>query len=168
MGRSYDWDCYLYVMNTSRVILTIVVFVLGSAFLRSTSFQQTSLTSFGQLEPWTPEQLLEPAALAAEIQHASAHPPLVVCVGPSGVIKGSVEVGPAKDEASVSKLRALLAKEDRSREVIIYCGCCPFAHCPNVRPAFVLLNEMKFTHARLLNLPHNIKVDWIDHGYPVQ
>lgn len=119
-------------------------------------------------EPWTPEQLLEPSELAAQLNHPSTHPSLVVCVGPSGLIKGSVDVGPGKDKQNLDKLKALLGKEDRNREVIIYCGCCPFEHCPNVRPAFTLLTGMKFTHARLLNLTHNIKVDWIDHGYPVK
>ena len=121
-----------------------------------------------QTDPWVPAQLVEPAGLAAEINHPSAHPPLVISVGPSGLIKGSVEAGPAKEGANLDKLRALLTKEDRNREVIIYCGCCPFDRCPNVRPAFRLLTEMKFNHARLLNLSHNIKTDWIDHGYPVK
>lgn len=121
-----------------------------------------------QTDPWVPAQLVEPADLAAEIHHPSAHPPLVISVGPAATIKGSQEAGPAKDGASLDRLRALLAKEDRNREVILYCGCCPFARCPNVRPAFSLLTEMKFTHARLLNLSHNIKTDWIDKGYPVK
>jgi hypothetical protein len=126
------------------------------------------MSGFGrQTDPWVPAQLLEPAALAAEIIHPSEHPPLVVSVGPSATIKGSQAVGPARDAANLEKLRVLLEKEDRNREVIIYCGCCPFDRCPNVRPAFSLLTELKFQHARLLNLPHNIKVDWIDHGYPV-
>jgi hypothetical protein len=123
---------------------------------------------YRQTDPWVPAQLVEPADLAAEINHPSAHPPLVVSVGPSGSIKGSEETGPAKDAANLERLRALLTKVDRNREVIIYCGCCPFARCPNVRPAFALLTEMKFNHARLLNLSHNIKTDWIDHGYPVK
>lgn len=137
------------------VLPVAILFVAACAFMRSS-------------DPWTPEQLLAPAELAAEIQHPSAHPPLVVCVGPSGLIKGSVDVGPGKDPQNLDKLKTLLEKEDRTREVIIYCGCCPFEHCPNVRPAFTLLTGMKFTHARLLNLSHNIKVDWIDHGYPVK
>jgi len=123
---------------------------------------------YRQTDPWVPAQLVEPADLAAEINHPSAHPPLVVSVGPSATIKGSEEAGPAKDAANLDRLRSLLEKEDRNREVIIYCGCCPFARCPNVRPAFTLLTQMKFAHARLLDLPHNIKVDWIDHGYPVK
>jgi thiosulfate/3-mercaptopyruvate sulfurtransferase len=117
-------------------------------------------------DPWTPGQLLEPADLAARITSAKA--PLLICVGPSGLIKGSLETGPARDAANLDKLKAFLAKEDRDREVVIYCGCCPFVHCPNVRPAFSLLLAMHFTHARLLDLSHNIKTDWIDHGYPVK
>jgi hypothetical protein len=35
-----------------------------------------------------------------------------------------------------------------------------------VRPALALLQQMKFTNYHLLNLPHNIKVDWIEKGYP--
>ena len=124
--------------------------------------------SYRQTEPWVPAQLVEPADLAAEINHPSAHAPLVISVGPSASIKGSQEAGPAKDAVNLDRLRALLAKEDRNREVILYCGCCPFARCPNIRPAFTLLTEMKFNHARLLNLSHNIKTDWIDHGYPVK
>ena len=44
----------------------------------------------------------------------------------------------------------------------------PYKNCPNVRPAFTLLNEMKFTNHKLLDLPANLKVDWIDKGYPMQ
>ena len=135
--------------------LFAIVFLPATAFIRQT-------------EPWTPAQLLEPSELAAAISHPSANPPLIVCVGPSGLIKGSVETGPAQKSENLDTLKTLLEKQDRNREVIIYCGCCPFQHCPNVRPAFTLLNEMHFTNARLLNLSHNIKVDWLDHKYPVK
>ena len=139
---------------TTHVSLAIL-FLLASAFIRQT-------------EPWTPAQLLEPAELAARLSHPSGNPPLVICVGPSGLIKGSVETGPTQKSQNLDSLKTLLEKQDRNREVIIYCGCCPFQHCPNIRPAFTLLNEMHFTNARLLNLSHNIKVDWLDHKYPVK
>jgi hypothetical protein len=121
----------------------------------------------GQTDPWTPAQLMEPADLAGKLKDIAADPPLIVCVGPSGVIKGSVETGPARDAKNLDSLQRLLKKEDRQREVIIYCGCCPFKNCPNVRPAFSLLLTMGFKQPRLLDLSHNIKVDWIDKGYPV-
>jgi hypothetical protein len=51
--------------------------------------------------------------------------------------------------------------------VVIYCGCCPFRNCPNIRPAFNLLKEKGYTKPRLLNLKQNLKVDWTDYGYPM-
>jgi thiosulfate/3-mercaptopyruvate sulfurtransferase len=120
-----------------------------------------------QTEPWTPEQLMPPEDLAAVINNPAAVKPLIICVGPSGVIRGSVEAGPANEAQNLDKLKKLVAKEDRKREVVIYCGCCPFIKCPNVRPAFSLLTSMKFTNLKLLNLAHNIKIDWIAQGYPV-
>ncbi len=125
------------------------------------------LTTFIQTEPWTPAQLVDPSDLAARLKSPSGVQPLVISVGPSAVIKGSTDIGPGKDPQNIEKLKLLLEKQDRKREIIIYCGCCPFAHCPNVRPAFTLLKTMHFTNAHLLNLSHNIKTDWIDHGYPV-
>ena len=73
----------------------------------------------------------------------------------------------AYDKVNWEKLRLELAKLSPDAQVVIYCGCCPFNHCPNIRPAFNLMNEMKFERHKLLNLPKNIKVDWIDKGYPV-
>ncbi|HVS96769.1 MAG TPA: hypothetical protein VHE54_09790 [Puia sp.] len=119
-----------------------------------------------QADPWTPEQLMAPSELAAKIKNNSN--PLVICVGPAGLIKGSVETGPAHETAGLDKLKTLLLGQDRNKEVVIYCGCCPFNHCPNIRPAFNLLLSMHFTHPRLLDLPHNIRVDWIEHGFPVK
>jgi thiosulfate/3-mercaptopyruvate sulfurtransferase len=63
-------------------------------------------------------------------------------------------------------MRQQLSKILKDARIVIYCGCCPLEHCPNVRPAFILLNDMKFTNAQLLNLEHNVKTDWIDKGYP--
>lgn len=76
-------------------------------------------------------------------------------------------MGPAKEKENLEKFRQQLIKLPKDAQIIIYCGCCPFEHCPNIRPAFSLLNEMKFTNQKLLNLTHNIKIDWIDHNYPV-
>ena len=135
-----------------------VIFIMGFSARLSTSPQPT--------DPWTPSQLMAPADLAARIKAGNA--PLIICVGPSGLIQGSIEAGAAHEPANLDKLKAILAKQDVQREVVIYCGCCPFAHCPNVRPAFNLLTSMHFTHAYLLDLSHNVRIDWIEHGYPTR
>jgi len=51
---------------------------------------------------------------------------------------------------------------------VIYCGCCPFDHCPNIRPAYTALNAMGFKKLRVLVLPTNFATDWVDKGFPMQ
>ena len=118
-------------------------------------------------EPWTKEQLIEPATLAAIIKDPKTKKPVIYNIGPSGKIRGSIEIGPGRDPENIEKLKALLSKLPKETEIVIYCGCCPFKDCPNIRPPFQLLNKMGFKNHKLLNLPRNLKVDWIDKGYPM-
>lgn len=119
-------------------------------------------------EPWTSKQLMEPADLAKEMAEPSGHRPFIFCVGPSAVIKGSIDIGPAREKENLEKFKQRVSQLPKDADIVLYCGCCPFEHCPNIRPAFTLLNEMKFTNHKLLNLSHNIRVDWIDHQYPIE
>jgi thiosulfate/3-mercaptopyruvate sulfurtransferase len=119
-------------------------------------------------EPWKPQQLLSPDTLANEINHPGKNPPIIINVGPAGSIKGSVEVGPTKEKENIEKLRQRVQNLSKDSRIVIYCGCCPFKDCPNIRPAFALLNSLGFTNHLLLSIPKNLKVDWIDHGYPME
>jgi len=119
-------------------------------------------------EPWRQDQLMEPSALAAVLNEPSAKQPLIYSIGYGGGIKNSIIEGPAKDSANLLKWKNELEKLPRDANIVIYCGCCPFVNCPNVRPAFRLLNEMGFTNQKLLNLSRNLKADWLDKDYPKQ
>jgi len=119
-------------------------------------------------EPWKKEQLMNPAELAAIINDPTAEKPVIYSIGPGADIKGSIEMGAAQEKENLDKLKASLSNLDKNTAIILLCGCCPFEHCPNIRPAFKLMNEMKFTQHKLLNLTHNLKVDWIDKGYPMK
>jgi len=110
---------------------------------------------------------MDPAELARIIIDPQAPQPVLLSIGPAAVIKNSIDIGATNDKANLERLRVELDKLSRQSDVVIYCGCCPFNHCPNIRPAFKLMNEMKFERHKLLNLPKNIKVDWIDKGYPM-
>lgn len=128
-----------------------------------------SISSFGQntnTEPWTENQLMPPVELAKIINEKNVSKPIVFSIGPGAIIKGSIDIGPAQEKENLKKLKAKLSKLPKDTNIVIYCGCCPFVHCPNIRPAFQLLNEMKFTNHKLLSLQKNIKVDWNDKGYP--
>jgi hypothetical protein len=119
-------------------------------------------------EPWTDKQLKDPAALAATIADSKAPQPVIFNIGPVQQIKGAIAIGPANAQTNLDKLKQRLTKLPKDKEVIIYCGCCPFSRCPNVRPAFELLKKLKFTNAKLLNLPSNLNDDWISKGYPME
>jgi thiosulfate/3-mercaptopyruvate sulfurtransferase len=116
-------------------------------------------------ENWTKDQLIEPAALAQKIQ-SGKDLPVVFCVGPGAVVPNSIDMGMAREDSNLTRFRQELAKYPRNASIVIYCGCCPFDHCPNVRPAIEALKEMHFTNYKLLDLPHNIRTDWISKGYP--
>lgn len=145
---------------------TKIIFIsMMSISLISLSFKNFSIQN--EKEPWTKQQLMEPADLAKIISDSSAKKPTIFSVGPGGGIPFSVETGDAKEQENLDNLKNKVSMLSKDAAIVIYCGCCPFDKCPNIRPAFKLLNEMKFTNHKLLNLPHNIKVNWIDKGYPM-
>ena len=116
---------------------------------------------------WTKKQLIEPSELANAIT-SKKDVPVIISVGPSAIIPGSIDAGMASTQEGLNKLKAQLNTLPKNQKVVIYCGCCPFEHCPNVRPAIEVLKQLNFTNYFLLNLSHNIKRDWIDQGYPVK
>ncbi|MCL6523886.1 MAG: rhodanese-like domain-containing protein [Thermoflavifilum sp.] len=137
--------------------------LLSVGYLSSCSQSNTSK------EPWTAAELLSPDTLAAWLRtpQQSQHP-VILDVGPAGVIPGAQELGEAHTTEGMAHLKAALQKLPKNSLVVVYCGCCPFSKCPNVRPAFSLVKKMGFTHARLLDLKDNLKKDWIDKGYPIE
>jgi hypothetical protein len=118
-------------------------------------------------KPWTDDQLMSPESLANILRNPAARQPMIFNIGPMENIKGATLIGPTKDKNNLDKLRKTLAAVPKDKMIVIYCGCCPVRVCPNIRPAFELLKEMKFTNPRLLNLEHNLKTNWIDPGYPM-
>ena len=148
-------------MNMKRSTLHPAFLVFGMFVFVLLSFKEE------QKEPWTVQQLLAPADLAKTINNPELHQPLIFCVGPAAPIKNSIDIGPTRDQINLDSLKQQLRNTPKDELVVLYCGCCPFDKCPNIRPAFELLNQLQFKNHKLLNLPHNIKVDWIDHGYPV-
>jgi rhodanese-related sulfurtransferase len=117
-------------------------------------------------ENWTSRQLIEPSELAAILRSNKALP-VIFSVGPAATIPNSIDIGMANNKAGLDKLKKQLTGLPKDKKIVVYCGCCPFERCPNVRPAIEVLKEMKFTNYYLLDLPHNIKTDWIDKGYPM-
>jgi rhodanese-related sulfurtransferase len=117
-------------------------------------------------EPWTDNDLIQPAQAAKDLKT-----PLIIHVGfpvlyRSTHITGSVYAGPGSKTEGIDDLKKAVAGQPRMREIILYCGCCPWDKCPNIRPAFAALHQMGFTNVKAMVLPANLKTDWIDKGYP--
>jgi hypothetical protein len=117
-------------------------------------------------EPWTNDDLIEPAQAVKSLNNA-----LVIHVGfpvlyRSAHITGSVFAGPGSTPEGIEALKKAVEGQPRTREIVLYCGCCPMEKCPNIRPAFAALHQLGFTHVKAMSIPTNLKTDWIDKGFP--
>lgn len=116
--------------------------------------------------------LVEPKDVAAQLTAGAARP-VIFQVGPNVLyrskhIPGAIYAGPGSKAEGLDLLKAAVEKLARDRDLVIYCGCCPWERCPNIKPALELLQKMGFTHVRAMHVATNFKTDWIDHGYPVE
>ena len=122
-------------------------------------------------DPWTDNDLVQPEQVSNLTK--DVHTPLLIHVGfpvlyRASHITGSVYAGPGSKDEGIADLKKAVAGQPRTREIVLYCGCCPFDKCPNIRPAFAALHEMGFTHVKVMVVPTNLKTDWIDKGYPTE
>lgn len=124
------------------------------------------VTGQGLIEPWQPSELMNTSTLVDRITKNNKNT-VIISIGPDALIKNSYNAGPSNNAENITKLKNYLKGIEKDKEVVIYCGCCPFDKCPNIRPAFKVLKEAGFKNPKLLNIPKNIKTDWIDKGYPV-
>ena len=116
--------------------------------------------------------LIAPAKLAARLNDATAPAPLTLQVGfrmlfDQAHIRGAEFAGPAGQDDGLALLRARVAPLPRESPIVIYCGCCPWSHCPNIAAAYDALHALGFTQLQVLHLAHNFGDDWVRAGYPV-
>jgi len=125
-------------------------------------------------DPWSKTQVLQPADFAGELGNAKGESaPTIVYVGfrtlfEGGHVSGASFHGTASTEKGIAELKKWIATLPRTTNLVVYCGCCPFDRCPNIRPAFTALQDMGFTQVRVLVLPTSFAVDWVEKGYPMQ
>jgi thiosulfate/3-mercaptopyruvate sulfurtransferase len=113
--------------------------------------------------------LIQPSELRQLIQ--AQEKPVVLQVGSHVLyaeahLAGAEYVGAAGSPAGITALRERLSKLSKDQLIVIYCGCCPWGRCPNIRPAFEQLHAMGFTRVRALYVEDNFGKDWVDKGYP--
>ena len=146
------------IISTGVVITVILLMPLAAVF----AYQASSIPT---------SQLLNPDELVKILQAPQREKPLVIQVGfhvlyQQAHIPGSEYVGPASSESGLQRLRKRVAPLPRNKFIVIYCGCCPWDHCPNVKPASDALRAMGFTNVKVLYIADNFGANWVDKGYP--
>jgi hypothetical protein len=118
-----------------------------------------------------PGDLMQLDELAAIVTDSTAVQPILLHIGfeplyRSGRIPGSRFVGPGNKPEGLAALKAALAEAPRDRAVVLYCGCCPWNDCPNVRPAYEVAKASGHPNVKLLYVTGNLERDWIQKGLP--
>jgi thiosulfate/3-mercaptopyruvate sulfurtransferase len=153
-----------------------VASIFGIALLAPVlqSRQRDATSQEKATEPWTNAQVLHAADLVRELGTAKDETaPTIIYVGfrtlfEGGHIPGATLHGTASKDEGLVELKKWLATRPKSTNLVIYCGCCPFDRCPNIRPAYTALHEMGFTRVRVLVLPTSFAADWVEKGYPMR
>jgi thiosulfate/3-mercaptopyruvate sulfurtransferase len=122
------------------------------------------------LPPGSPD-LIRPEELAKVLRSSGATKPTILNVGPRLIyvqahIPGAVYIGPTSNAQGLANLRTRAASLPRNSPIVIYCGCCPWEHCPNVLPAYKELKQMGFTRLKVLYMANSFGSDWVEKGYP--
>ena len=139
-------------------VLMLVVLLVSVVF----AYQASSIPS---------PRLINPAELANALQ-SSGKKPLMIQVGSHVLysqahIPGSEYIGPAASAEGIEQLRKRVASLPKNTSIVLYCGCCPWDHCPNVKPADDALQALGFTNVKVLYIANNFGTDWVEKGYPV-
>jgi Rhodanese-related sulfurtransferase len=145
--------------SVPKVFILVLIAVCVS--VASAAAQATSTPAARQI---TPEDLLK-------LLQSKSKKPLLLHVGSHVLyaqahIPGSEYLGPGSDDAGLQRLRKRVAALPRTRFIVLYCGCCPWDHCPNIKPADDALHALGFTDVKVLYIANNFGTDWVDKGYP--
>ena len=121
---------------------------------------------------WRNARQISAAELAKRISGPAKTRPVVLQIGfrvlyDGGHIPGAIFAGPASTAEGLAKLKAVTEKIPHNKEVILYCGCCPWEKCPNIHPAYDELRRMGFSRVVVLLIPRDFAHDWIGQGFPV-
>jgi rhodanese-related sulfurtransferase len=126
---------------------------------------------FSQASAIPAERQISPEGLVKILQGKDK--PLLFQVGSHTMyaqahISGSEYLGSASTETGLQQLRKRVESLPKSKSIVLYCGCCPWSRCPNVKPADDALHALGFTNVKVLYIANNFGTDWVDKGYPVE
>jgi thiosulfate/3-mercaptopyruvate sulfurtransferase len=149
--------------------LAIVFVTIGIAGIMSAQEQVGAAFN----PPWTAAQVIHAEDLSRALADKKEAQPSIFQVGFETMFKtqhvpGSVYAGPGRTDAGLDLLKKAVAGVPKDRTIVLYCGCCPWDHCPNMKPAFKVLHDLGYTKVKVVEIPQNFQKDWIDKGFAVE
>ncbi len=170
--------------NLIVVILLLFTFTVSTFSLTSCNNsepQQKNKNSVSQQndsmvkssDPWTAKDLIQPDELVKELSNKKPEKPLIIQIGFSFLyeqnhIPGAEYLGPASNQVGLRSLKNGVKNLDKNKNIVLYCGCCPWTDCPNIHPAFETMKSLGFKNVKLLYIPQTFVKDWVDKGYPTE
>ena len=148
---------------------TVFMFYIGAACALGTTVATAKTVPASSIPT---ADLLQPADLAAILESPPESRPLVLQVGfrklyDQAHIVAAEYVSPGGESDGLAVLRQRVAKLPKDSPIVIYCGCCPWDHCPNIGAAFSALRMLGFSNVKALYIAHDFGTDWVEKGYPV-
>jgi len=143
-----------------------------SAFIFATIAVFAIVHAAGQASSIPTTRLIQPEELVKLLKTSGKDAPLMIQVGSHVLfaqahIPGSEYIGPASGDSGVQQLQKRVQSLPRTKFIVLYCGCCPWGHCPNVKPADDALHALGFNNVKVLYIADNFGTNWVDKGYPV-
>ena len=140
-----------------------------------TGYAQSAGPATAPLSAMTVPQarLVQPAELLQLLKAAGSERPQLFQVGSfvmyqQAHIPGSGYAGPGSQATGLQLLEKMAAPLTKDKLIVIYCGCCPWNHCPNIGPAYKKLRDLGFTNVKALYIAKNFGDDWMAKGYPTE
>jgi len=155
---------------SSFVLAFLLCFCL--AFAKAEQLRSRESTPKPQATEPASSDLIQPEELMNALKARKDDQPLILQVGSrllysQAHIPGSEFIGASSTPEGLGKLRKRAESLSRTQFIVLYCGCCPWTKCPNVKPAYNELRGMGFKKLRVLYIANDFGADWVDKGYPI-
>ena len=161
--------CNARVIPFAALALMMILFTAPQCRAQFSGGEVSSASAFSIPQA----QLIQPDSLNRLLQAGGANVPLMFQVGShlmftQAHIPGSIYAGAGAQPSGLQLLASKVASTPKNKLIVIYCGCCPWGHCPNVGPAYKKLRDLGFTNVKALYLANNFGDDWVTKGYKVE
>ena len=133
--------------------------------------QAPEVAGAGKAAELPPSVQIEPDALAKMLNTQKGAKPVVLHVGfknfyDQAKIPASDYAGPCSKPDGIDLLRKRVSSLQHKQLIVLYCGCCPWDKCPNIKPAYEALHAMGFTNVKVVHIAENFGANWVNAGLP--